>query len=378
VRRPLHSALIALACWAAVAAQEPAKDAEEAIRLLAQQVGDIAGKQQGVLDRLELLKRRVRLDELMLQRIQNQQAQTQRAVAQAEERSRQLAEREGAARSYLLRRMRQQYALGVLQQYRLLFAANSTQDLRTAGFYLSYLGTRDAKSLQVIHTLRRDQEQARAELQAAQERLARQSEEAARERDSLRAEETNLSRLLDQLGRERQTAQAGLDETLAAAKAMDRYVNDLAFRTRVDLFSQNMAAARGSLPFPCRGKVIRGFGEFVHPRFRTRVPHPGLDIASPLGAPACAVFGGVVEFADWLSGYGYTVILSHPGGFFTVYGHLDQIRVKKDATVAQGQPVGLVGQSAALETSSLYFELRQGGKAVDPLVWLKGGSHAPK
>ena len=274
--------------------------------------------------------------------------------------------------------MRQQYALGVLQQYRLLFAANSTQDLRTAGFYLAYLGSRDARDLSAIHTLRQDQEKARTELEAAQARLARQSAEAAKERDSLRAEEANLSLLLDQLGRERRTAQAGLDETLAAAKAMDRYVSDLSFRSRVDLFSQNMAGAKGSLPYPCRGRVLRGFGEFVHPRFKTRVPHPGLDIAAPLGAPASAVFGGVVEFADWLSGYGYTVILSHPGGFFTVYGHLDQILVKKDATVAQGQSVGLVGQSAALDTTSLYFELRQGGKAVDPLPWLKGGAHAPR
>ena len=371
-------AVIALTLSATAMAQEPSKDPETAIRLLAQQVGDIAGKQQGVLDRLELLKRRVRLDELMLQRIQAQQEETRKAVAEAADRSRQLEEREGASRRYLLKRMRQQYALGVLQQYRLLFAANSTQDLRTAGFYLAYLGKRDAKSLSVIHTLRQDQERARSELESAQARLAKQSEEAGRERDSLRAEEASLSRLLDQLGRERQTAQAGLDETLAAAKAMDRYVSDLSFKSRVDLFSQNMATAKGALPFPCRGRVIRGFGEFVHPRFRTRVPHPGLDIAAPLGAPASAVFGGVVEFADWLSGYGYTVILSHPGGFFTVYGHLDQILVKKDATVAQGQSVGLVGQSAALETASLYFELRQGGKAVDPLPWLKGGTHAPR
>ncbi len=371
----LSSALL-LAVGAPSQAPVPTPDTEQAIRQLAQQVADIAGKQAGVLDRLDLLKRRVRLDELMLARIQDQLAATQRAVQEAEARAGSLAGREESARKYLLGRMRQQYALGVLQQYRVYFAVSSTQDLRTAGFYLDYLSRRDAADFKALRDMVGEQERVRTDLEAARQRLAQQADEAARERANLLGEQAKLSELLSRLGQERQTVQAGLDETLAAARAMDRYVTDLSFRSRVEMLSKNMATSRGSLPFPVSGKVTKGFGDFVHPRFRTRVPHPGLDIAAPLGAPVTAVFDGQVEFADWLSGYGYTVILSHPGGFFTIYGHLDQVLATKGATISQGQAVGRVGQSATSDVSGLYFELRQGGKALDPAPWLKGASHA--
>ena len=98
MNRALATAALAAGFAAAAAAQDQAKDPEAAIRLLAQQVGEIAGKQQGVLDRLELLKRRVRLDELMLGRIQQRQEETRRAVQEAEERAKKLEDREAAAR----------------------------------------------------------------------------------------------------------------------------------------------------------------------------------------------------------------------------------------------------------------------------------------
>jgi septal ring factor EnvC (AmiA/AmiB activator) len=372
----LVAVLSFLAFWTAFsAAESKAPDTEATIRRLAQQIGEIAGKQRGVLDRLELLKRRVRLDELVLRRIQKDQEDTESALGETEARVKKLKEEEHSARRYLLMRMRQQYALGVMQQYRVYFAANSTQDLRTVGFYLDYLGKRDAESFKNLRDMKTEQEKALGDLDALRARLDQQAEEASKERHNLLAEQSRLAVMLNELGQARQTAQSGLDETLSAAKAMDRYVSDLSFRSRIDLYSKNMAASQGRLPFPCAGKVTKGFGDYIHPRFKTRVPHPGLDIAAPLGAPVKAVFDGQVEFADWLSGFGYTVILSHPGGFFTIYGHLDQVMTAKGTTVSQGQIIGLVGESAASATTALYFELRQGGKALDPAGWLKGASH---
>jgi septal ring factor EnvC (AmiA/AmiB activator) len=83
----------------------------------------------------------------------------------------------------------------------------------------------------------------------------------------------------------------------------------------------------------------------------------------------------MVEYADWLSGYGYTVILRHPGGYFTIYAHLDRVTARKGEAVSQGQEVGTVGENATTASTGLYFELREGGKAINPLPWLKGVSH---
>jgi septal ring factor EnvC (AmiA/AmiB activator) len=207
------------------------------------------------------------------------------------------------------------------------------------------------------------------------EQLDNQSTEAAKEKDNLLREQRRFAGMLSDLEKKRHTAQQALDETIEAAKKMDRYVSDLAFRSRVDLYSKNMSDSEGSLPFPCRGRITRGFGDYVNPRFLTRVPHPGLDISAPLGTPVKAVFDGMVEYADWLSGYGYTVILRHPGGYFTIYAHLDRVTARKGEAVSQGQEVGTVGENATTASTGLYFELREGGKAINPLPWLKGVSH---
>lgn len=351
-------------------------DAEADIRRLAAQVAEIAGKQRGTLDRMDLLKRRIRLDEMMLARVQREEVLARKAAESAAAKVAELSAQEAAALKYLRLRMRQLYALGVLQQYRLLFAASSTQDLRAAGFYLNALGQRDAEAFHRLSQVRAEQAHVQAELASSRDALERQSLEASKEKETLSAEQEKLTAVLSQLGQARDTAQKGLDETLAAARAMDRYVTDLAFRTKVEMMSKDMATSRGRLPAPCTGPILRRFGDFVHPRFKTRVPHPGLDIGAPLGTPVTAVFDGVVEYAGWMSGYGYTVILSHPGGFFTIYGHLDQVAARKGDASAQGQVLGAVGESASLETTALYFELRQGAKAVDPAPWMKGDLHA--
>ena len=373
-RVSLLAALAVLLLARVPAAQAPgADDAEAKIRRLAAQVAEIAGKQRGTLDRMDLLQRRIRLDEMMLARVEREEAAAKVSADQASARLAELTAREESARRYLRLRMRQLYALGVLQQYRLLFAASSTQDLRAAGFYLNALSQRDADAFRQLSRVRNEQEKVQAELETARQALERQGVEAAKEKESLAAEQARLTAVLAQLGQVRDSAQRGLDETLAAARAMDRYVTDLSFRTKVEMMSKDMASSRGRLPPPCTGSILRGFGDFVHPRFKTRVPHPGLDIGAPLGTPVKAVFDGVVEYAGWLSGYGYTVILSHPGGYFSIYGHLDQVDAQKGQTSVQGQVLGAVGESASLETTALYFELRQGAKAVDPTLWMKKG-----
>jgi septal ring factor EnvC (AmiA/AmiB activator) len=356
------------------AASKP-KDVEGEIRLLARQVAEIAGKQRGLLDQVELLKRQVRLDEAVLARLHDRQSRTQKELAATNDELQSLSDKEAGVSVYLRQRMRQQYALGVLQEYRIYFSVSSTQDLRTAGMYLQALARKDAASLKELHALRVEKQKTAERLNDLKEQLDNQSTEAAKEKDNLLREQRRFAGMLSDLEKKRHTAQQALDETIEAAKKMDRYVSDLAFRSRVDLYSKNMSDSEGSLPFPCRGRITRGFGDYVNPRFLTRVPHPGLDISAPLGTPVKAVFDGMVEYADWLSGYGYTVILRHPGGYFTIYAHLDRVTARKGEAISQGQEVGTVGENATTASTGLYFELREGGKAINPLPWLKGVSH---
>ncbi|MCP4230325.1 MAG: peptidoglycan DD-metalloendopeptidase family protein, partial [bacterium] len=76
-----------------------------------------------------------------------------------------------------------------------------------------------------------------------------------------------------------------------------------------------------------------------------------------------------VAYVGELKGYGQVVILEHEGGYYTLFGHLFKVLVKRGETVVKGVELGLVGDYGISEVSGLYFEVRQGGVPRDPASW---------
>lgn len=100
--------------------------------------------------------------------------------------------------------------------------------------------------------------------------------------------------------------------------------------------------------------------------------HPGIDIATALGAPIYASDSGVVVFSGWSTrGYGNLIIVDHGNGWQTAYAHLSQINVGCGAGVSQGQLIGLAGSTGNSTGAHLHFEMRsdQYGR-VNPWLYL--------
>ena len=104
----------------------------------------------------------------------------------------------------------------------------------------------------------------------------------------------------------------------------------------------------------------------------------GINIAADRGAEVKAAADGVVVYAgSEVKGYGNTVLIMHPGGWDTVYTHLDKIEVgNRGFTVKQGQVIGTVGSTGDVDQPQLHFETRFSADAhhkynpVDPLTVL--------
>ncbi len=102
------------------------------------------------------------------------------------------------------------------------------------------------------------------------------------------------------------------------------------------------------------------FGWRTHPIFGDQRLHTGTDLAAPTGTPVLAAKDGTVTTADYLGGYGLTVILHHEQGTEeTRYAHLSQLMVRPGETVKQGDVVGLVGSTGNSTGPHLHFEVRQ-------------------
>ncbi len=116
-------------------------------------------------------------------------------------------------------------------------------------------------------------------------------------------------------------------------------------------------------------RVSSGFGMRMHPLHNAWRAHRGVDYAAPSGTRVRAVGDGIVEFAGRQGGYGNLVIVRHDSRHSTWYAHLKAFGrgVRPGARVAQGDTVGLVGQTGWATGPHLHYELRIAGTARNPL-----------
>lgn len=114
---------------------------------------------------------------------------------------------------------------------------------------------------------------------------------------------------------------------------------------------------------PVPGKVTSEYG--YRPRFGRM--HRGVDLALKTNDTVYAAFDGKVRLTNYeAKGYGNYVILRHPNGLETVYGHLNKHLVKENQTVKAGQPIGLGGNTGRSTGPHLHFETRFMGYAINP------------
>lgn len=107
--------------------------------------------------------------------------------------------------------------------------------------------------------------------------------------------------------------------------------------------------------------VTSNFG----PRWRRQ--HAGIDVKVYIGDTIRAAFDGKVRITKYdRRGYGYFVVIRHPNGLETLYGHLSKIIAKEDAVVKAGDIIGLGGNTGRSTGSHLHFETRLLGQAINP------------
>jgi murein DD-endopeptidase MepM/ murein hydrolase activator NlpD len=123
---------------------------------------------------------------------------------------------------------------------------------------------------------------------------------------------------------------------------------------------------------PASGKLIAGFGWQTHPVLKQQFMHEGLDIEAPPGTGVRASAPGKIKTITDSAQYGKMIIIEHGQDVETVYGHLSEVLANPGDMVSQGQVIGKVGKTGMTDTPVLYFEVREGGKPVDPMLRIKG------
>jgi len=151
----------------------------------------------------------------------------------------------------------------------------------------------------------------------------------------------------------------------------NRLINQM---DRLNLY--RLAASKAPFANPVKDsfRFTSQFGFRRDPKTGGRRMHSGVDFAAGMGTPLYATADGVVTHAGWGSGYGRLVKIQHEFGIETRYAHMSKMRVKVGQRVSRGDRIGDMGASGRVTGVHLHYEVRVGGKAVNPMIYIKAAN----
>ena len=333
-------------------------------------------KEASVLQQIEEADHRIRLRREDLAAVNAKLRKKDREIADTnaslQRLQEQIAQREGSIRS----RLRVMYKEGPNGQLKLLLASSGYNDLLARSASLRWVSRREYQLLEgsrVDHARLATTEayllQIRGELQGFHRAITTKLA-------AVREERAKKDRLLARVRSEKAVYERAVGELEKSALRIEGLLREFEARRRAAASlrprsaGEGVARLKGQLNWPSDGDVVASFGRQKHPKFNTYVQRKGIEIRAAQGSVIRSVADGVVAFADWMRGYGLLTIVDHGEGFFSLYAHASKLLVNVGETVRASQPIGEIGDTGLTGENTLYFELRQGGNALDPLAWL--------
>lgn len=112
---------------------------------------------------------------------------------------------------------------------------------------------------------------------------------------------------------------------------------------------------------------ISGFGYRMHPIYKIRKMHDGMDFTAPIGTPIYATGDGVIVAAGVERGYGNRIMINHSYGYVTKYAHMSRFKARKGQRIKRGDVIGYVGNTGASTGPHCHYEVYKNGKPINPI-----------
>lgn len=366
------------AAGACIAALQPG---ERDLDTLTERLDTIAREKERVQERLRYVKQRqrqvswelasidARLDRTE-SRLQRASRDVRRARAALGEASEQYAAAEARLRGHrddVSARLVAVYQQGEVTPIEVALQAASFADLANQLYLLDQVVGYDADLLDKYEGARQEAEAHHADVKQHEEQLRRLQSKISSERSQVREDRRYTERQKRSLLRDRRAWEEALAELEQDSREVEEMLRALQHAgeggSRIKPWS-------GSLSWPLRGRISSGYGRRIHPIYRVRKMHTGIDIAASTGTAIRAVAPGKVVHAARWGGYGNCVIIDHGGDLATLYAHCSRFAVNDGDDVKQGEIIGYVGSTGLATGPHLHFEVRRDGRHVDPMPLL--------
>ncbi|HKT73319.1 MAG TPA: peptidoglycan DD-metalloendopeptidase family protein [Steroidobacteraceae bacterium] len=273
------------------------------------------------------------------------------------------------SRSELAGQLRAAYLIGREEPLKLLLNQRDPARAGRMFTYYGYFGRARAQQIAAIGDAVRGIDELDTQLQAEDQQLADLEKQQRAQLGDLEQARSRRSGVLASLEAESHSRAQSLERLRSQQAALEKLLQEL--RRAAERFPADTHSAfgklRGKLVWPVSGKIVARFGE---PR-AGGVKWDGVLLATERGAPVRSVYQGRVIYADWLPGLGLLTIVDHGDGYMSLYGHNERLYKSVGDRVGAGDTVGTAGDSGGANRTELYFEIRKGGKPIDPRPWFK-------
>ena len=373
------TALLLLSAAAAQGGDRPDMDQAEAETRLSQVLEEIGraktrletsrSRQRQEQERLKELDLRIQQASRELHSLGEQQADQQRDLAALQRQRAEFIAQLEQRMDQLAEQLRWSYRASRQSRIKLVLNQDNPALLGRMLAYYDYYARGQAERIAMLREALTKLETMQQSIDRQLSRLAQLAIEQESVLDQLSGQRKQrqglLARLASQIGdddarlqeleRDRQDLEALIEEL---TNVLADIPPDLGSRASVE-------KQKGRLPMPLQGPVRNAFGQSRSGGLRWQ----GWLIGAEAGTEARAIAYGRVAFADWLRGYGLLIIIDHGQGYMSLYGHNESLLREAGAWVEPGDSISIVGSNPG-SSQGLYFELRKGGKAIDPAGWI--------
>lgn len=345
---------------------EAARKQQEAERLKK----DIAAKKAQEASSIQELWKQIQEQGNKLQQLQKQIDATENQLKQTgrelEEAERRVAERDALLKS----RLRLMYTNGAVTYLEVLLESTSFSDFLNRFQALKSIVAKDKDILEANKRDREEVARKKSEVETQLQQVEALYAENERIKQELVAKEKDKEVMIASL-----TSQEEQLEELS--EEQEQFLKELAAQKSKLWAEKNKNKAKvvfsgGKLnwPLPGRTTISSGFVQRVNPVTKKRENHKGIDIPAPAGTEIHAAAAGTVIIAQWVNGYGNTIVIDHGNGLQTWYGHARSLAAKEGDQVKAGDVVSYVGSTGQSTGNHLHFEVRVNGEPVNPLSYV--------
>ena len=345
-------------------------------------------KERAKLADINALEQQISSKHRTIRKLQDQEKQLTSEIQDARSSITDLEQQLESLKSQYARYVRSVYKYGRVYDVELLFSSRSINQLYIRIEYLQRFSEQRAKDLQRVVHNKNDLEDQNRQLEAHLDNQKRLLNQRSDEESSLKVTVTKHEKLLASIRKDMNFYKEQANERNEAAKKLGSIMADLIRKENERKEREaaagtarptpmpdaaagaSFAAQEGKLRWPVSsGTIASRFGNQVHPVLKTVRENTGIDISVGSETNVLAVADGTVSIVTFIPGFGNIVILTHGGGYRTIYAHLSEVAVSENQKVKAGEVIAKSGLRT-VDGQVLHFEIWKEKEKQNPELWL--------